>query len=254
MPDTLPKPIASLPDSTPVLRHKEVLKGHFLQRKNDYEIPVVRETQLFYGFLVWIGVALIILSYMRYAKKLRLWFRAIFSLSSARTLEREDFKSARLPSVALSILFLISATLFIDQINAHQKLFLQDVSRLAQMSIIFTFIVVFQLIKLFLHYLSGLLSFTQRSAAEYNFNLLLSAQAIGLFLLPISICILFLNAPVDVFFISGIVVSILFFLIRILKGIGIAFSNGGVTVFHVFFYLCIVEIIPLLVIYRLIFK
>ena len=92
MPQTLPKKVSEISDSTGVLMHQSITKDHYLRQKNDTEIPIVHETHFFYGFLVWTSVALLILSFVRYSKKFRLWLRALFSLSSARTLEREDFK------------------------------------------------------------------------------------------------------------------------------------------------------------------
>jgi hypothetical protein len=258
MPDTLP----GLPSFDSIAKEGEkaqapqslLFKQHLLQSGHSEPIPIIKESHFISGLLIWTSVALVILAFARHPKKFRLWTSAIFSLSSARTLEREDFKSVRLPSFALSLVYLISLTLFITQYNSNERLFFNSISSPLQLVLVFSFVLLFQMVKFTVHLLFGSLAVSGRSAAEYNFNLLLSAQATGLFLLPVVVCILFLNAPLSTFFVVGFGVLTLFFLTRIIKGLGIVFGNGEMSVFHVFLYLCAVEMLPLLVIYRFIFN
>jgi hypothetical protein len=86
---------------------------------------------------------------------------------------------------------------------------------------------------------------------EYIFNIFLSANAIGLFLFPVIICLEYANISARYLMNIGLFMLLLFYTIRVLKGIAIAYVSGRFSVFHLFLYLCALEILPLIVLIKL---
>jgi hypothetical protein len=82
---------------------------------------------------------------------------------------------------------------------------------------------------------------------EYNFNTFLSAQGAGLFLLPLTFCVQYLRYPLEPFFIVAGGVFVLFYAVRLIKGIFIGMETRNFSAFHLFLYLCALEILPLIV-------
>lgn len=88
----------------------------------------------------------------------------------------------------------------------------------------------------------------------YNFSVYLFSKVYGLFLLPIVAVIPFVPDVVTEKLIwCGIGLFVLFYILTLFRGLRICLRKG-VSIFYLFFYLCALEILPILTIYKVILK
>ncbi len=83
--------------------------------------------------------------------------------------------------------------------------------------------------------------------AEYEYNLFLINRVIGLFLFPITAFLAY--SPLYViqpFVLSALILFVFMMIYRMLRGLFNA-ASSGVPVFYIFFYICTLEILPLIV-------
>jgi len=94
----------------------------------------------------------------------------------------------------------------------------------------------------------------EKVAHEYLHNLKLFNISTGIFLLPIIVCIPFLNANIineSHLIYSGIFIYASFYFLRLLRGILISIQQN-VSVFYILIYLCTLEILPLILLIKVI--
>ena len=227
-----------------------LLGSHQLKKQNKQELAIDNTQIVWPGLIALMVLSLFIFSYVRFFKKIKLWSQALFSLQYARTLEREDFKALRQPSFSMSLTFFFSAAFFMFQINRELLLVATDKPALFQFFILMLFLVFFFLSKNILHIVLGQLSDEEKLAAEYNFNGTIMLQAMGIFLIPVVIGLQFARIPAVGFLWAGGLVVACFFITQFIKGIALSLSSRSVSAFHVFLYLCLVEILPLLLLLK----
>ncbi len=92
------------------------------------------------------------------------------------------------------------------------------------------------------------------SAAEYRFIVFLINKLIGVLFIPILFIIAYSNNETKNIVITvALCIAVLLLALRYLVSLARIRKNLNLSAFHFFIYLCAVEIMPLLVIYKLLF-
>jgi hypothetical protein len=103
-------------------------------------------------------------------------------------------------------------------------------------------------IKLTVIKFAGFLFETQKEIREYTVSVFLFCNTVGLFMLPLVICLAFFKQVNPLIFIySGFGLIILLFLTRLVRGLIIGLNSPRVSKFYLFLYLCTLEIVPLVI-------
>ncbi|MFM1876067.1 MAG: hypothetical protein RL266_1804 [Bacteroidota bacterium] len=86
----------------------------------------------------------------------------------------------------------------------------------------------------------------------HSFNQNLMHSVAGLFLLPISL-MLFYNESIPFHWLAtiGIAISVLFYIQGLLRGMQLALYTARISILHLFYYFCALEILPVFVLIRL---
>jgi len=187
-------------------------------------------------------------SYIKYIKHL---FTALVNYpTSIRLLQESSYPSSHV-TYRLDVVFYLAFSIFIYQVL--------NIFELANASNKFTFflivlaaVLVYFTVKKFLYKVVGIMFETNAETNEYVFNLNNSNRTLGLSLLPLVALISFspMQTPVYVLF-AGIIVVILFQLVLLLRGIFILMRKQF-SIFYLFLYLCTLEFLPLLLIYKIV--
>ena|GEM_PF-1689818 len=107
-------------------------------------------------------------------------------------------------------------------------------------------------LKRFAYYLQGNISRTVQETLEFLFNMNTYNRVLGLFLLPVSLIVAFTPmAEPELVVLAGISVICIFYLLLILRGVKILMRKHF-SIFYLILYLCTLEILPLLFIYKLV--
>jgi hypothetical protein len=184
------------------------------------------------------------------------YFNSVFSLSFQATFRqsqtREQMAQNSIPAFTLNVLFILSGGLFITLFAEFNKwtkipflqLFVYSTSILA----------VIYLVKYFVIRFTGWVFNAADAAAEYRFIVFLINKLIGIFFIPLLFLIAYADGDIEKISITiALCLAIFLLALRYLVSLARIRKNLSITAFHFFIYLCAVEIMPLLVIYKILF-
>lgn len=228
-----------------------LFQNHLLQVKN--ERPVIHYTQ--YDYLV---TSILFLSYIMFVwlfisnrKRLNQIIMGLYAGRYANQLAREEISLGNRVVIFLSALFVFTITLFFYQTAGYYGLLspnsMKNTFFITMLAIFFIYGIKLLVIKVL-----GFLFETQKEIREYTISVFLFCNAVGLFMLPVVICLAFLKqVNPSVFIFTGFTIIAVFFLTRLVRGLIIGLSSTRVSKFYLFLYLCTLEIVPLAIMIKL---
>jgi hypothetical protein len=184
------------------------------------------------------------------------YFNSIFSLSFQATFRqtqtREQMSQNFFPAFMLNVLFILAIGLFITLFAQFYKwtnipfwqLFIYSTTILG----------IVYMVKYFVIFFTGWVFNAPDAAAEYRFIVFLINKLTGILFIPILFVIAYTNDDVKKIAITiALCIAGLLIALRYLVSLARIRKNLNLAAFHFFIYLCAVEIMPLLVIYKLLF-
>ncbi len=203
------------------------------------------------AFVFIIGFVLLVLIRTTSAKRFFMIIKAIFTLGASKQLMREDYKLNKGSAVLFSIVFVLHFSYFLFEINQYFGYIHYSFNSVLFYFLIVSAIILTYTVKITLSKLLSSVFLAKNETDEYIFNIFLSTNAAGLFLFPIIVCSEYSQLPVQYFLCGGSTVLLVLYLIRVFKGLAIAYVGGRFSVFHLFLYFCALEVLPLIVIIKL---
>lgn len=182
--------------------------------------------------------------------------KAFFSMRVASQLAREEYSLTHPVSVFLSINFLLAISLFILQLISSTTVFSfgTEMNFISFLIVIICVLTVYA-VKILSLKILGFVFDKPLVAGEYTFNIFLVNHILGVGFIPIIIFIAYGNQSLaNGFIYTGIILMAVSFLVRVGKGVISAWASGEITLFYLFLYFCTLEILPLLLGYKLIEK
>jgi len=187
-----------------------------------------------------------------YSKRLSQIFRAVAQPHHVNQLERDGNIFKERIGLGLGLNYYLITSIFIFQIISEFGIVPEGFSNLTLTAIIFTGLLAFQLLKSLVIYSSGIIFNTGDSARQYQLIILIFNYIIGIVLLPVVVVAFYWNNAA--FLIAGLIIISLLVLYRIARGFLTGQDNKNYNLFYLFLYLCTLEILPLLLIYKVISK
>ena len=228
-------------------KYQHVFIAHSLKPTNKNAIPFVASPPIWPAFIILFAFVLLVYLRVTYVRKISTLLKSFFTLQACRQLEREDYRLTRRTSVILSFIYLIIVSVFFYQYNFHFRFVKLRFEPIVQFQLIFLFFCIFCLIKILINSLLGFILLANKQAQEYNFSIFLNSQAIGLFLLPVVVCAQYLNFLLEFNLFFGLGIILFFYVLRLIKGVQIVLESRKASLFHLFLYICTLEILPLVV-------
>lgn len=217
-----------------------------------FEIEPERKAQgkelLFYVLTGLVAtLAAIRLIYPKYIKNLFLLFMQT-SIRQKQT--REQLLQNNLASVLLNILFVLTAGLYITLLIQFKHWV--DISFYQLLLYCLAILSIIYLGKFLFLAFSGWVFNVPEATNAYTFIVYLVNKVLGIVLIPFVLLITFSPLPIKQIAITiSAGAALLLFLYRYLISFGVIRANLKVSAFHFFLYLCAVELLPLLLIYKL---
>lgn len=204
-------------------------------------------------FIVLIFVAVVLLAWCKVAfeKYLVQTFRAVINYSDAYKLYRDHNTLLDRFYFLLNIIFVISGGIFSFHVFKLLKSSAYSNYSLYILYSGFTLIIAIFITRfLITKVLAGLLDQFQ-SFNEYLHSTFLYLKVTGIFLLPLVAVISFVSTPFrPVLLYFGLIVILIFYLVSIFRGSRIMLQKG-VLLFYWILYLCTVEFLPIMLLYKL---
>jgi len=195
------------------------------------------------------GIFLLVLTKYYYEKRLGLLASAVFSRSSANLLIRDSNILRHQSFIYLFLIYLISITLLLHQAFRYSDpasgSSWQDL--LLYLGIVGA-VIAFFLIKIILVRLSGLIFRNADTATEYIQNMFIYNLFGGIILLPMLLLISYSGTPIFLFIAGGSLVILMF--LRFFRGFAVGLSDHKFSLFHLFLYLCTLEILPIVILLK----
>jgi hypothetical protein len=179
-------------------------------------------------------------------------FKAVMQPHAVNQLEREGNLFRERITLSLGAIYYIVGSVFIFQLfNAFYTL-PGEIDNLSFTALILAALFSYQMLKSILIYTSGIIFKTAESSRYYQLNTLIFNQITGIVVFPFSIMALYWENTT--FLIIGSVIVSLLFGYRLFRGILTGMANKNYNLLYLFLYLCTLEILPLLLLLKVISK
>ena len=186
---------------------------------------------------------------MIYGKYIGMLMQSAVNFFTARRVYEESNVVLGRVFFILNILFFINIGLFATQCVNLYGITTGDLSGFAQFGVFTLMFTALYLIRTIILKVLDFI-FDTHAFGAYNFNIYLYGKVYGLLLLPLIAVIPFVpDSLSEKLMWVGIVLFVFFYVITLFRGIRLCFKNK-VSIFYLFFYLCALEILPLLTIYK----
>jgi len=202
---------------------------------------------IFYTLLtLLILLAVIRISFTKYINNL---FTLFFQTSFRQNQTRDQMTQDRIASLLMNLIFLLCGGIYISLLTNYYeantlsftRMFLYGVLAIA---IIYSF-------KYLLLSFFGWIFNIKETAKSYNFVVFLLNKIIGVCLIPFLWLIAFSDNTMKLVAITiSICILIILFIYRYIVGISIARNGIQLNAYHFFLYLCCIEILPLILLFK----
>jgi len=177
-------------------------------------------------------------------------FQLIFQSPVRQKQTREQLQQNNLASLFSNILFILNASIFVSLIAVKNAWV--DVSLYACIAYSAAIFAGLYLFKFLFLWFSGWLFSQTEAIGNYSFIVFLTNKVMGVFLIPVILLLAFSPLSVQDFaYNSAIIVVSILFVYRYLVSFSIVRASLKVSAFHFFLYLCTCEVLPMLVLYKL---
>lgn len=197
---------------------------------------------------------LVAMARVLYSRRLSQVLKAFISPRSVNQISREGNISKESISFLFSAVFFISLSVFI-----YEALGFYFVDRFTYVpgyllfALILSGLLLFYILKKGLIRIIGYIFHTKQETRDYQLNTLIFNIITGLFLLPVSFLIYYLpDYHANFVFIFSFVILAFTVIYRAIRSFLIGISLSKFSVFYLFVYLCIVEILPILIILKVV--
>ena len=244
--------IKPLPPQKQFLQTTSVFKPHNLEPKHTG--PMVIDHQATNWITIVFLACLFIFAWIQasYSKRLTQIFRAVAQPHHVNQLERDGNIFKERIALGLGLNYYLITSIFIFQIISAFGALPAEFNNLTLTGIIFAGLFAYQLLKSMVIYGIGIIFNTGEYARQYQLIILIFNYMIGIVLFPVVLIAFYWNNPA--FLIAGIIIISLSILYRIVRGFLTGQDNKSYNLFYLFLYLCTLEILPLLLIYKAISK
>jgi hypothetical protein len=199
------------------------------------------------NWIFWIvlaGFAILTMTRYYHEKRLKLLGSAIFKRSAALQMIRENPVYAHRSFFPLFSIYIISVTLMIyETAEIFSPGSSQGITTLLPFAEFLGIYLLYSLLKIVVIWLISITFKNPETAREYIQNILIFNLALGILLLPLLLLIIYTYHEVFLYIAAGLAIIILG--LRFIRGISIGLSDPKFSLFHLFLYLCTLEILPL---------
>jgi hypothetical protein len=206
----------------------------------------------------WLFILLILslfsVGYIRflYRKVFSHSIRSAFSYQDAFKLYNEQNTMAKRVSFAMSILFFLNFALFLSYLFTWFGGGNEMIPPFTHFLYILGGLLLFILAKMLLFWILGSLFSIRTIISEYLFNGSIYNKLAGIAYLPIVIAVPYIFEPVNyILLYIGAALFLILYLMQLGRGFQIILRNR-ISLLYAFLYLCMIEIMPFLVLYKLV--
>lgn len=253
--DSVAKALVKFPTSYNSIIERALSQSKFLNASGTASATVSKEMPALFNdtfFYILLGLVLLLallrFFYERYFNNL---FRVFFNTSLRQSQLTDQLLQAKQVSLFFNVLFAVTGGLYVFFLLSHFKWINPD-NPLAALGICILSVAIIYFLKYVVLKFTGWLTGHREAANTYLFIIFLINKILGILLIPFVIVIAFaasfLQYPAVI--ISLLLIALML-LLRFLRSYGLLRRDINVSRFHFFLYIAGIEVMPLLLIYKL---
>jgi hypothetical protein len=249
LPDTISyiTPHASTVDTVDTLQATSLFEDHLLTKKTSEPQPHFTSFDYSVAAILFLAFVLFVWLYSSNRKRLDQAIKGFYLSRYASQMGRDELSLGNRVSLFLATLFIITFSLFITQTAGYYG-YIRGLTPGGFFIRTAVFISIAYGVKILAVRFFGFIFQNQKESNDYAVMIFLFCNTLGMFLLPVVICLAFVEDVSPLIFIyTGLGIFALFLCIRLLKGIIIGFNSVRVSRFYLFLYLCTLEILPFVI-------
>ncbi|OFX51426.1 MAG: hypothetical protein A2046_04500 [Bacteroidetes bacterium GWA2_30_7] len=211
----------------------------------------VKNADWFLGVLI-VVLSIVTILKLLYSKYFSDSIKSLWSYQHSIKLFKENNVVNQRLSLISNILFILSFSLFTVLCTDFFSVTGYTKNDFLYFSTISGLIMFIYLIKYAVYKILGYIFIDTASYSEYLYNVFQFNRIAGIFLIPIIIALAYSTIYYTISIVySGLIILFIVFIMRIIRGMQICIKVNF-SIFYSFLYLCILEILPLIVIFKLI--
>jgi len=240
------------PPQKQFLQTTSVFKPHNLEPKHPGPLAINQQPD------DWITIVFLLCFFIfawiqtSYSKRLNQILHAVARPHFVNQLERDGNLFKERITIGLGFNYYVVSSIFVYLIFKEFGFIPAELNSLTFTGLVFTGLFLFQLLKSLAIQFSGIIFDTTEPARQYQLIILIFNYIIGIVLLPVVIIAFYWNS-LNIL-IAGVIIVSFLIIYRILRSILTGHENKSYNLFYLFLYLCTLEILPLLVIFKVISK
>jgi hypothetical protein len=199
------------------------------------------------NWIFWIllaGFSILTVTRYYHSKRLKLLGISLFKRSAALQLIRDSPVYSHRSFFPLLSIYIISLTLLIQQAaEITSGSTGEGISSLLVFAGALGIYLALSLLKILVIWLTGITFKNTDTAKEYIQNIMIYNLAMGILLLPLLLLIIYTYHELFLYIAGGL--ALILIGLRFIRGIAIGLSDSKFSLFHLFLYLCTLEILPL---------
>jgi hypothetical protein len=158
------------------------------------------------------------------------------------------------PSMVLGFLFYLNTSIFVFEILMQSGRQFMGFDSIFVIPLILVFLLALFSLKIMVYRVVGHIFETIGPVRDYLFGSSTMAKAYGILVIPFIVFIPFVDEDAQLMLIKfGLGLFILLYLMQIARGVRIILSNTY-SVYYIILYLCALEILPLTILFKVIFR
>ncbi|MCB0760970.1 MAG: DUF4271 domain-containing protein [Flavobacteriales bacterium] len=189
---------------------------------------------------------------VNYGRRVPQLFSNLLNVRLMRQTMREELVLTHRASLVFSSMFVLQVSLLFYLLNVSWSLQTLPGSGLAFYGKAVVLVILIYTIKLLGIQIVQWVTMSDYSLSEYTYNIFLMNKIMGILLFPILLCTIFVDtasARILLWAAAGVVVIL--FLYRLIRGMLTAITQG-VSPVYIILYLCTLEILPLLLLFKVV--
>lgn len=236
-----------------LLNSSPLFNNHSLQSENISPILNPVNTQQWISWLSVACFALIVWMFTTERKKINLLIGAAISNRNVEELIRKEYAISNRISIVLSLVFLITSSLFIYQTDVYFNwINTPPGSAGVVFSKIFACVLSFIIVKALVIRSIGFVFELEQESFMHVFTIFLFNEVIGLFIFPLVVFTQFSHSALSTAFLYITIAFFAFmYIYKLLRLMVFGQNNLQISKIHLFLYLCTLEILPLIVTIKL---
>lgn len=234
--------------------NEHVFNNHLLSSLNNEQQFLYNTSTIWQSLLfIFCLVIFVFVKNNSYNKLVRI-IQATFNNQLFGQIQRDEANSFRTYSVFLLLFYNLSLALLAYKINVLFSLTFVNLPSFIQFTIFFILFLVINLLKVFLFKIISFVSNQNSLINEYTSYSFIINQTFSLIILPLVLLSEIIKGNPLFLVVPAIILFFLQLLIKWLKGISFGLINGKVGILQSFIYLCAIEILPSLVIGKILIE